>query len=175
MKFYIFIFLGMLALSFSQSTPHVGGDREIENKAFTYGEALTYRVHYGWINAAKITLTVADKPEMIKGRTTYNITGKGKTYRSFDWAYKVRDHFETYLDSQSMAPLKYFKSVKEDKYEDVDLVFYDHTNKKLKGKKKDLDIPAYVQDIVSSVYYARTIDMTKPFRSTFTWTRRSMT
>ena len=100
---------------------------------------------------------------MVKGRPTYNISALGKTFRSFDWAFKVRDHFVTYLDSQSMAPLKYYKTVQEDDYKDEDLVFYDHEKKKLTGKKKNMDMPAYVQDIVSGLFYARTIDFSKAY------------
>lgn len=149
----------LLSSAFTHSSSSVGGARLVDNDAFTYGEELNYRVHYGWINAATIRLKVADTAITIKGRPTYNITGIGKSNKSFDWAYRVRDHFETYLDEKSLAPLKYFKYVQEDEYKDVDLVFYDHENKKLKGKKKDMDIPAYVQDIVSAIYYARTLDL----------------
>ena len=72
--------------------------------------------------------------------------------------YKVRDHYETYLDSESMAPLKYFKSVRENSYKDKDLVYYDHSTGHIKGHKKDMDAPQYVQDLVSSLFYARTYD-----------------
>ena len=145
--------------AFTNETATVAGPRVLSNKAFSYGETLTYRVHYGWINAARITMKVAPQPVVIKGRSTYNITGYGKTYRSFDWMYRVRDHFETYMDSQSLAPLKYFKSVEEDSYKDIDLVYYDHEKEWLKGKKKEMSMPAYVQDVISGIYYARSIDL----------------
>lgn len=132
--------------------------RTTPNSAFTYGEQLKYRVHYGWINAASVNIKVADEPVKINGRQTYNIQAYGKTYKTFDWAFKVRDHFETYLDSTSIAPLKYYKNVREDNYKDIDLVYYDHEKKFMKGKKKDMAMPAYVQDIVSGTFYARTID-----------------
>ena len=61
--------------------------RNHSNQAFTFGEHLRYRVHYGWINAASIDIKVGDKPKKVNGRTTYNIKAYGKTYRSFDWAY----------------------------------------------------------------------------------------
>lgn len=159
---FVLIFL-FGSTAFTNKTASVGGDRLISNQAFTFGEELKYRVHYGWINAADITIKVAPKPIKIKGRTTYNITGYGKTYKSFDWMYRVRDHFETYIDSQSMAPLKYFKSVEEDAYKDIDLVYYDHAKKYLRGKKKNMEMPAYVQDVMSGVFYARTIDFSSAY------------
>ena len=159
MKTLVLLFIFVFSSGFVNETEEVKPFRTQTNRAFTFGEKLTYRVHYGWINAAKITMNVADKPIKINGRSTYNITGYGKTYKSFDWMYRVRDHFETYLDSQSMAPLKYFKSVSEDKYKDIDLVYYDHQKKWLRGKKKSMEMPAYVQDVISGIYYARTIDL----------------
>lgn len=128
------------------------------NGAFTYGEELEYRVHYGWINAAKISLRVEDQTVEVKGRETYHIIADGKTLSSFDWMFKVRDRFESYMDIESMAPVKYFKSVREDKYTDVDLVFFDHDEKRLKGKKKSMECPAYVQDVIGAAYYTRTLD-----------------
>jgi hypothetical protein len=38
------------------------------------------------------------------------------------------------------------------------LVYYDHEKKYLTGKQKSMDMPAYVQDVVSGTFYARTID-----------------
>lgn len=166
MKAIKFLFLGLIvfgASAYTNQTEEHTALRQAKNQAFTYGEELNYRVHYGFINAASIKIKVADKPVEIKGRTTYNIEAKGRTYSSFDWAYRVRDHFETYLDSQSIAPLKYFKSVEEDKYKDVDLVFYDHERKYMTGKKKSMTMPSYIQDIVSGTFYARTIDFNNAY------------
>ncbi|NUM32151.1 MAG: DUF3108 domain-containing protein [Bacteroidetes bacterium] len=147
-------------LEISDSLPF-SKKRVIENNAFTYGEELNYRVHYGIINAAKIKMRVEDKPVEINGRQTFHLIADGKTNKTFDWMFKVRDRFESYLDMEFYAPIKYFKSVKEDRYSDVDLVFFDHENKWLKGKKKSMECPAYVQDIIGATYYARTIDFNK--------------
>jgi hypothetical protein len=138
----------------SKSVPH----RVLTNNAFTFGEELNYRVHYGIINAAKISLKVDKDPVTINGRETYHLIADGKTLSTFDWMFRVRDRFESYMDQEFIAPIKYFKSVKEDSYSDVDLVFFDHDTKRIKGKKKNMDCPAYVQDIIGAAYYARTID-----------------
>lgn len=133
--------------------------RTLQNNAFGFGEELNFRVHYGFINAANVKIKVGTQPVTINDRPTYHITAFGKTLPSFDWAYRVRDHFESYVDMESIAPLKYFKYVQEDDYKDVDLVYYDHADRSLRGKKQDMDnLPEYVQDIVSSIYYARNID-----------------
>lgn len=159
MRYWI-ILLSMLTLSsLEANTSSTFRYRSLQNEAFALGEELEFRVHYGFINAAKIKIKVDPKPFMINDRPTYHITAFGRTLSSFDWAYRVRDHFETYVDMESLAPLKYFKYVQEDDYKDVDLVYYNHAERSLRGKKKDMDnLPAYVQDLVSSIYYARNID-----------------
>lgn len=81
--------------------------------------------------------------------------------KSFDWAYKVRDRFETYIDNEAMAPISYNKNVQEDKYTDNDLVVFKHPKKKLYGVKGILDMPAYTHDIISALYYVRNIDFSK--------------
>jgi hypothetical protein len=160
-KYFVIISILLGGSAYTNKTAQYAELRSTENNAFTFGEELKYRVHYGWINAASIKIKVADKPVVVNGRSTYNITANGRTYRSFDWAFKVRDHFETYLDSQSVAPLKYYKNVQEDNYKDIDMVFYDHEKQWMTGKKKSMEMPAYLQDIVSGTFYARTIDFNK--------------
>lgn len=157
-KIFLTLAFLILGMSFTNKTADTFEYRTVSNQAFTFGEELTYRVHYGWINAATIQMTVGDKPENIEGRPTYHIVAKGRTNRSFDWAYKVRDHYESNVDITSVAPLKYFKSVQENKYKNVDLVYYNHPEGSIRGKKKNMSVPVYVQDIVSGTYYARTID-----------------
>ena len=161
MKYIHTIILGLL-LTLTSAYTNVGMEhqelRSNTNEAFTHGEKLRYRVHYGWINAASVSIKVDDKPVMVKGRETYKVSAYGRTFKTFDWAFRVRDNSISYIDKESIAPLKYYKNVQEDNYRDEDLVYYDHEKKYLTGKQKSMDMPAYVQDVVSGTFYARTID-----------------
>lgn len=138
--------------------------RNMKNQAFESGEVLKYRVHYGIINAAHITMKVQssdevfDRPNEIKGRKAFHMIAEGNTLKAFDWAFKVRDRFESWVDMESMCPLKYTKQVQENNYRDHDLVFFRHISGKLNGKKGALDMESYTQDIVSALYYARNLD-----------------
>lgn len=135
--------------------------RKITNNAFTNNEKLEFRVHYGLINAASIVFEVGPALVQKYDRKCYNVKAEGKTLKSFDWAYKVRDKFETYIDAEAIAPISYNKSVQEDKYTDNDLVTFKHNSKKLFGVKGILDMPVYTHDVISSIYYVRNIDFTK--------------
>lgn len=134
--------------------------RKMENEAFGFNEKLNYRVHYGLINAASVSIEVGSKFEKKEDRECYHIKADGRTLKSFDWAYKVRDKFESFVDKEALAPLSYNKSVQEDKYIDNDLVAFKHGKKKLYGIKGVLDMPEYTHDIISSLYYVRNLDFT---------------
>lgn len=148
-------------LNSSTNTVDVFKYRKITNNAFTNNEKLEFRVHYGLINAASIVFEVGPTLVQKYDRKCFNVKAEGKTLKSFDWAYKVRDKFETYIDAEAIAPISYNKSVQEDKYTDNDLVTFKHNSKKLFGVKGILDMPVYTHDVISSIYYVRNIDFTK--------------
>jgi hypothetical protein len=157
-----FVFLS--AFTFIHQPTETNADKEqfayrkMSNQAFGFNEKLSYRVHYGVINAAAVTMEVG--PQFIEksDRKCYQIKADGRTLKSFDWAYKVRDKFESYVDNEALAPISYNKSVQEDKYVDNDLVNFKHHKKKLYGVKGVLDMPEYTHDIISALYYVRNLD-----------------
>jgi len=134
--------------------------RALGNQAFGYNEELSFRVHYGFINAAVIDMKVGSSPVLVNNRNTYYIKAEGKTISTFDWMFKVRDKFETYIDQDALAPQKYQKAVIEDNYKDTDVVIFKHEDKNLYSSKAKgkLTMPEYTQDIVSALYYARNLD-----------------
>jgi hypothetical protein len=150
------IFLTTLP-AFKQATTVVLG-RKINNLAYQPGETLKYRIHYGAINAGVVSMTVSNTPTIINGKTAYNLRVEGETVKSFDWAYKVRDKFESWVDQESQAPLRYAKTVRENNYFHQDVAIYDHDNRKLRNKQGELAIPQYTQDIASAIYYLRNLD-----------------
>jgi len=130
------------------------------NKAFKQGEVLTYRMHYGMLNAGVAVLEV--KPDLIEvsGRKVYHIVGSGYTIGSTDWFYKVRDRYETYMDKDAMLPWMFVRRVDEGGYKfSQDYAFNHYTKKVDIGNNEKFDIPAGVQDMVSAFYSARNMDL----------------
>src|SRR4051812_9290930 len=70
------------------------GYRKVNNNAFRAGETVKYLVHYGLINAGLATLSVEESQYKFDGRDAYHIVGTGQSLGSFDWFFKVRDHYE---------------------------------------------------------------------------------
>lgn len=130
------------------------------NKAFKEGEVLTYRMHYGLLNAGIAVLEV--KPDLIdvSGRKVYHIVGSGYTTGSADWFFKVRDRYETYLDKDALLPWLFVRRVDEGGYKfSQDYAFNHYTKKVDIGNNQKFDIPTGIQDMVSAFYSARNLDL----------------
>ena len=132
--------------------------RTVDNKSFQVGEKLTYRLHYGMIDAGEAVLEVKATDKKINGRELLHVVGTGRSLGTFNWFFKVQDRYETYLDKQAMFPWVFIRRVHEGGYEvSQDYTFFQHKQKVNNGKK-DYGVPANVQDMISSYYYARTLD-----------------
>lgn len=133
--------------------------RRVENKAFREGEVLKFKLHYGFINAGIGELRVMDRTANVGGNECLHIVATGRSVSSFDWFFKVRDKFETYIDKQAMVPWKFAKDVYEGGYVFKDDYRFDHQSNVVHvNEKKQFKVPQFTQDIVSSFYFARTLD-----------------
>ncbi len=142
------------------------------NNAFGYGEELNYRVVYNWglvwVESAHTTFKA--ERSFYQGRRTYLLSGKGGTFPKYDWFFKVRDVFETQLDSLSFRPLKFSAQIQEGSKDDQHTYLFNDANKRAftiinRGKKPvELDTlkttPCTI-DVLTAIYYARNMDFSK--------------
>ncbi len=150
-----------LAPALTQSTAESGGVtlRKIENQAFKAGEELRYRLHYGFIDAGEAVLKVNTSEKTINGRELLHLEGVGRSLSAFDWFFKVRDRYESYIDSEGVFPWLFIRRVHEGGFEiNQDYSFIQHKNKVDNGKGETFEVPMGVQDMISAFYYARTLD-----------------
>ncbi len=131
--------------------------RKIENKAFGVGEKLDYEVKYGFVKAGFATWEI---PQIvyIKNRQTYHVIFTVRSHPSFDWIYKVRDRYETYLDVDGIFPWKFVQQLREGSFKKDYWIEFDHYRLKALTPKGEFDIPLYVNDIVFAFFYVRTMD-----------------
>ncbi len=161
MKKGLLIILALLSCfqSFSQNSGFCG----LENDAFKSGESITYKVYYNvsfaYIGAGEVTFTttLAD----LDGRPAYHVVGEGHTYHSYDWIFKVRDRYETFIDSGSLLPLKFIRDVNEGDYHKYNVVTFDHERNTATSLQGTYHVPSCIQDVLSAIYYARNIDFDK--------------
>jgi hypothetical protein len=138
------------------------GLRNASNKAFKPGEKLVYRLHYGLIDAATATISVDPQITKIDNREVYHVIGEGRTISSFDYFFKVRDKYESYIDKQGMFPHKFVRRVDEGGYKiNQDYEFYPAKRAYKNQKGEGYLTPEYVQDMISAFYFARNMDFSK--------------
>ena len=136
--------------------------RSIKNSAFKAGEKLEYRLHYGIINAGIAILEIKPLAKKIAGRDVYHIVGSGRSKGAFDWVFKVRDTYETFLDVDGIFPWLFVRDINEGGYKKQQTYKFAQNNNKVdNGKGKYFKAPHGVQDMLSAFYYARSIDYSK--------------
>ncbi len=156
------VFLILVVLFAVELFAHQPGDefRKIENKAFKEGEKLTFDVKYGFVTAGVAVMQIP-KIKRISGRNAYHVTFEVNSVPSFDWIFKVRDRYETYLDTEGLFPWRFEQHIREGNYSRDFSAFFDQRKGKAKTTEGEYEIPKYVNDIVSAFYLARTFDYSK--------------
>lgn len=134
----------------------------IRNTAFVAGETSTFKVYYTlgvYIAAGECTFNV--NLEHLNNKPVYHITGEGKTYSFYDNFFKVRDKYETFIDTATLQPLKFIRNVYEGGYKKYQNVTFSQETNTAITNDGVFKVPSCVQDVVGSIYYARNIDFTK--------------
>ena len=131
--------------------------RKHENKAFKEGEKLVFDLNYGFITAG-VAVMYIPQIKRISGREAYHVTFEVNSVPSFDWIYKVRDRYETYIDVGGIFPWRFEQHIREGGYVRDFSAFFDQRKGRAKTSEGEYEIPEYVNDIISAFYYARTLD-----------------
>ena len=156
-----FLFVGLVLLAITPNFYAQKNEfRKVENNAFKVGEKLTFQVSYGFVTAGVAEYSI---PKIVKiaGRNAYNVMFDVSSVSAFDPFYKVRDHYETYIDVEGLFPWRFEQHIREGGYSRDFSAFFDQRKGKAKTSEGSYDIPKYVNDIVSAFYYARTFDYSK--------------
>lgn len=137
----------------------------MENQAFQAGEELTYKIYYNWnfiwLSAGEVTFKVREVGDQ------YHFSAVGKTYKSYEWFYKVRDYYDCYVDKQSMLPVVSVRDIQEGKYTLYDRIQFDqkkriatsHRGNSLAEAKTDVyEMDDCMHDILSIFYFSRNIN-----------------
>ena len=162
MSFRMYICMALLvAISLPTLGQSSGSSfREVSNKAFQKGEYLKYRIHYGIIDAGIATLEVSPKSFKKKGRNCLHIICKNKTVGLFDTFYRVRDTYESFTDEKALISWQFNRDIQEGSYKSYREIHFDHKKRKAEyhrstGEVVLHDVPANVQDVISTYYFAR--------------------
>ncbi len=131
----------------------------IKNEAFKRGEKLNYRIHYGFIEAVKASIEITNENKKFGDRNTMHVVGTGCSKGTFDFFFKVRDRYESYIDEQSLIPWQFVRRVDEGGYRKKEDYVFNHYTKKVNDRDKVYPIWENTQDMISGFFYARTLNL----------------
>jgi len=131
----------------------------IQNTSFLGGESASYKIYYTlagvYFEAGSVNFMC--KSEQLGNIPVYHITAAGKTIPFYDRLYKVRDKYETYIDTGSLLSYRFSRSILEDnvkKYENI------RFNRDIQTAITDsgvYKVPPCVLDVLGAVYYVRNL------------------
>jgi len=162
LKKHLLLFCVITALSWR---PVPAGDEfcGIRNLSFQDGENITFNVFYSvvgiYINAGSANFTVTG--EQLGNRPVYHIIGSGSSNPSYDWIFKVRDRYESYIDTATMKPLKFVRDISEGGFKKYENITFNHQANTAVTTTGVFKVPNCVQDVLSAIYYARNIDFSR--------------
>lgn len=126
--------------------------------AFKRGERLKYNIHYGPVNAGRAIFTVKDALKYINHTPHYGFKVFGKSLSGWDWFFKVRDHYRSWVDTHTLLPSKASRDVREGSYETEERLVFQRDKGRVLRNGKPEKVPPQLHDLVSAIYYARCIN-----------------
>jgi Protein of unknown function (DUF3108) len=131
----------------------------VQNNSFMSGEYAAYNIYYSlagvYFEAGTVNFTC--RSEQLGNKPVYHITAVGKTIPLYDHLYKVRDKYETYIDTGSLLSYQFSRSILEanvKKYENI------RFNREIQTAITDsgvYKVPPCVLDVLGAVYYVRNL------------------
>ncbi|MFP4522415.1 MAG: DUF3108 domain-containing protein [Fibrobacterota bacterium] len=144
--------------------------RKIENHAWQVGEKLKFNI-YKWLVKGGETVMAVEQTLDANGFESYKVSARVKSTGLIDFFYKVRDTTITFIEKKGIFSLGTDKKLNEGSFHDRRTAsFYPCENsaktfsKRKKNSKEEYksvhkDLPTYLQDILSSIYFLRTQDL----------------
>lgn len=135
----------------------------VRNSSFIAGEKLTFKVFYtvAGLYVAAGEASFNNSLEMLNNRPVYHIVGDGKTYPFYDGFFKVRDRYESYIDTTTLQPYKFIRNIYEGGYKKYENVTFNKTTNAAITNDGVFKVPSCIQDVLSAIYYSRNIDFNK--------------
>lgn len=135
----------------------------IRNTTFRNGENISFVVFYSalgiYVNAGEASFTTT--LERLGNKSVYHVVGSGRTNSKYDWIFKVRDKYETYFDTATLQPYKFIRNIEEGGYKKYENVTFNPSANTAITTNGVFKVPNCIQDVLSSIYYARNIDFNK--------------
>lgn len=143
-----------------------------DNHAFKEGEFLSYEISYNWgpiwVDAGLVTFSIVT--DMYAGKPAWHLKSSGKTYKSYDFFFKVVDYYDAWIDPGTFHTYEFRRSVYEGGYKLLNTLRYDYTRQKIYSCTKTNNNPVRYDTVkpgpcifnpLTAVYFARTLDIAR--------------
>jgi hypothetical protein len=118
-----------------------------------HGRWMGLPVGRGWIEVKGIVEA--------EGRRAYHIEAQGHTNEVLSAFYPIHDTLHSYLDVETLRPLRFEKDQREGGYRAHEAVIFDHATRTatyrslLNQSVKEISLPDEFQDLISALYWLR--------------------
>jgi len=123
-----------------------------------HGNWLGIPVGYGWMEVKEIV--------PVNGRDAYHIEVHGRTNDVLSKFYPIHDEIHSYLDVETLRPVRFEKNQREGHYRANETVEFDYGRSLaiyrslLNGSVKEVPLPKTFQDLISALYWFRSQPLT---------------
>lgn len=158
MKLKSVVFLGLLGITLNLTGIQNQNPAKVKPKPFNSGEHLVYRLHYGFINGGKATISVQNKK--IDNKNLFHAKVYGVTTGLTKTLFPVEDKYESYFDPNTCLPYKSIRDISEGGYKYYNEVIFSHADSSVYSRKSGKQkVPAGTLDMVSCLYFLRNLNI----------------
>lgn len=126
---------------------------------YRVGERSFFDISFGGIKVGTAEMLI-NKQSQIKDSSTFHIIATGKTSPFFDMFFKVRDVYETYLDTLKVRPVIFLRDIREGDFRKKQKYIFRHEDNLVFWRDTSFTIYGETQDMLSALFYARTFEKT---------------
>lgn len=164
----IALFLTRFIIIFLLSFSFVGRSRgqnacDVRNTAFREGEKISYKIYYTvagvYIAAGEVNFQCT--LENFENKPAFHITATGKTYSFYDNFFKVRDKYESIMDTSTLQTYRFERNVYEGGTKKYENIRFNRDASTIITDKGVFKVPECTRDVLGTMYYARNIDFDK--------------
>lgn len=142
---------------------HQNGICNQNNQVLNHGEKLKYNLYYNvvglYVKAGQAEFnTTLEKYGTIE---SYHFLATGRSNAKYDWIFKVRDIYESYVDVKTSMPFEFKREINEGSFHQKDVVKFDQKNKTATSNGNSVIIPDCTFDVISIFYTARNLNFSK--------------
>ena len=132
------------------------------NTSYGDGEKIHYTIYYNviglYVNAGKADFTT--QATNWNGSDAYTLTATGKSNAKYDWIFKVRDKYESIIDTKTLLPYQFTRQINEGTFHQKETIVFNQKGKSVTTSTAPgvFKTAECTYDVISAIYAARNIN-----------------